>query len=77
MQKFGGSDQVDVHAAESDFLAFANHSALSFGDVAHAVFFRRPFRATPRIIPIICVIERSDLSFGRDQPAQVMNASHS
>ena len=70
MQQFDGSDQVDVHAAVSDFLAFANLSSLSFGDVAHARFFRRPCRATPIMISIICVIERSDLSAGPDQLAQ-------
>src|SRR5713226_4582269 len=53
---------------KSDLLAFANHSSLSFGDVANARFFRRPFGATPLMIPIICVIERRDLSAGRDQP---------
>jgi hypothetical protein len=77
MQQFDGSDQVDAHVAVSHFLAFANHSSLSFGNVAHARFFRSALRATPLMIPIICVIERSDLSAGRDQPAQFMNASHS
>jgi hypothetical protein len=57
-------------------LPFRN-SPLSLGNVAHARFFRSPLRATPFMIPIICLIERCDLSVIGDQSAQCMNASHS
>src|SRR5579885_1050070 len=73
----GGTDEVNVYTTESYLLSAANDPLLLLASAAHVRLLRSPPSATLRTIFNIWMRERRDLSCGRDQLAQFMNASHS